>query len=37
MRKTRVKLLKKSLIKMIPNFTKQQWRRYKTNYLLGWV
>jgi hypothetical protein len=35
MRKTRVKLLKESLRKLIKEPTKQQWRRYKENYMRG--
>lgn len=37
MRKTRVKLLRKSLKKAITEPTNQQWHRYKKNYLLGLV
>ena len=35
MRATRVKQLRSELLKFIPAPTKQQWRRYKKNYMLG--
>lgn len=37
MRKVRAKALRASLKKIIPNPTKQQWRKYKKNYLAGLV
>lgn len=37
MRKKRIVELREKLKKIIPNPTKQQWRRWKTNYLEGYV
>lgn len=37
MRKTRVKALRKQLVKFIPEFSQQQWRAFKRNYKKGLV
>ena len=37
MRNVRVKLLRKKLQNLIPDPTKQQWRRFKFNYMNGLV
>lgn len=37
MRKVRVKALRESLLKILPDPTKQQWRAYKSNYWRGYV
>lgn len=37
MRKVRVKTLRESLRKIIPEYSPQQWRAYKRNYKKGLV
>lgn len=37
MRKTKIRELRKKILKFLPEPTNQQWKQYKKNYLKGLV